>query len=468
MSAWKRLTLTCLSLLVLGLAPIGAAVAQIKVTAATPASAYQGTIALDVVVSGAGFDNSAQVQYFVAGTTNPGGITVKNVVFRNSKELVTTIDVADTADLASFDIQVTLSSGRKGKGTTLFSVKAKPNDEPLPSYPPARHSQSFTSNGGTTAATSRLYMFGGDDSSGQAMADLWSYANAGSTAATWTYIPGGNIDAGEAPYTRKVAGWSCGAGSCVLMGGLSTRLYGDTWIFDESTRTWSQVKCSRRVFCPPARASQAMAYDPVHGVHVMFGGYAGTSWDFFWWADTYTFNVATRTWKQMTGGTAPPAREGAAATYVPDVGVVLFGGIGGSDGSTVFNDMYVWSGTAWLPVTSTVASDPPRAVPAVWGHGMAWDPTRGAMIVAKGLLNSGWYPSQDTWYVTFASSSGAWHATWTLASGIGCQAAATSPPDPVVHSGARMAFDAANGVQVFFGGTSSNPFTTYGNTVECW
>jgi len=211
-----------------------------------------------------------------------------------------------------------------------------------------------------------------------------------------------------------------------------------------------------------------MAYDPVHGVHVMFGGYAGTSWDFFWWADTYTFNVATRTWKQMTGGTAPPAREGAAATYVPGVGVVLFGGIGGSDGSTVFNDMYVWSGTAWLPVTSTVVSDPPRAVPAVWGHSMAWDPTRGALIVARGLLNSGWYPSQDTWYVTFASSAGAWHATWTLASGIGCQAATTSPPDPVVHSGARMAFDAANSVQVFFGGTSSNPFTTYGNTVECW
>lgn len=91
------------------------------------------------------------------------------------------------------------------------------------------------------------------------------------------------------------------------------------------------------------------------------------------------------------------------------------------------------------------------------------------MIVARGLLNSGWYPSQDTWYVTFSNSGGTWSANWTLASGIGCQAAATSPPDPVVHSGARMAFDpvAGVGVQVFFGGTSTNPYTTHYNTVEC-
>ena len=125
MNAWKRVILACLSLPILWLAPVGAAFAQIKVTAATPPSAYQGTIQLDVVVSGSGFDRSAKVQYFVSGTTNPGGIEVTNVRFNSAKELVTTIDVAETADLASFDIVVTLSSGRKGKGTTLFTVKSR-------------------------------------------------------------------------------------------------------------------------------------------------------------------------------------------------------------------------------------------------------------------------------------------------------------------------------------------------------
>ena len=464
MMTLKRIALACTSLLIMGLAPVGVASAQVKVTAATPASAYQGTIALDVVVSGSGFNSSAKVQYFVSGTTNPGGITVRKITFRSSGELVTTIDVAATADLASFDIVVTLDSGRKGKGTTLFSVKAKPNETPLPMYPPERVMQSFTGNGGTTAATSRLYMFGGDGASFTAIADLWAYSNAGSTGAGWTYIPGGSIAAGSAPSWRKGAGMSCAAGLCVLAGGMSTKMYNDTWIFSESTQTWSQVTCGRRSFCPAARAFQAMAYDPDRGSHVMFGGYAGTNASSFWLADTSTFNAATKTWTQMTGGTAPPAREGAAATHVPGVGVVLFGG---SDGQRMFNDMYVWSGSEWLPVTSTVLGQATAPAPSLYLPNMAWDPHRNELIVAKGLLTTGWTPNEDTWFVTFANSGGAWHATWTLATGIGCQSAASSPPDPVVHRGARMAFDPVAGVQVFFGGTSSNPLTVHGNTVEC-
>lgn len=116
MSIWKRTSLACLAALAMGLVPVGAALAQVKVMAATPPSAVQGTLSLDVVVSGAGFDNTAMVQYFVTGTTNSGGITVKKVVLRNSKELVTTIDVADGADLASFDIQVTSSTDHRVHG----------------------------------------------------------------------------------------------------------------------------------------------------------------------------------------------------------------------------------------------------------------------------------------------------------------------------------------------------------------
>jgi hypothetical protein len=125
MNAWKRITLACVSLLVLGLGPVGAALAQVRVTAANPPSSPQDTPSLDVVVSGTGFDKTATAKYYVSGTTNPGGITVSNVVFHSSKELVTTITVAADAAIASFDIEVTLDSGRKGKGTTLFSVTSR-------------------------------------------------------------------------------------------------------------------------------------------------------------------------------------------------------------------------------------------------------------------------------------------------------------------------------------------------------
>ena len=462
MSNWKSVALACVSLLAMGLAPVGAALAQVKVTAATPASAYQGTIALDVVVSGAGFNNSAKVQYFVSGTTNPGGIAVRKVTFRSSSELVTTIDVAETADLASFDIVVTLDSGRKGKGTTLFSVKAKPTGpSETPTYPPARFYHGFTSNGGTTVATSRLYMFGGDGSAyaGDERADLWSYANAGSTNANWTFVPGGT----SAPSVRHQTGWSCGTGQCVMVNGFRGVSYvKETWIFNESTRVWSQVGCSRRVPCVSERAGPTMAYDPPHGVHVLFGGAYQQML-----ADTWLFNASTKTWQQASASLTPPARELAAAAYVPGVGVVMFGGWGNSCCEATLNDMYVWNGTTWAAVESTVTSDPPRNVPTLANHSMAWDPNRNALIVTGGFLTSWHAPNAETWYVTFAKSGGSWRANWTLASGIGCQSAAASPPDPIVHPGARMAFDPVTGVQVFFGGEGPNGDYAYDNTVEC-
>jgi len=125
MNVLKNVLLPTISLIVLAFAPLGVAWSQVKVTAATPSSTVQGTISLDVVVSGSGFDSTSKAQFFVTGSTNPGGITVKKTVFRNSKEIVATIDVADTANIANFDIQVTLDSGRKGKGTTLFTVQKK-------------------------------------------------------------------------------------------------------------------------------------------------------------------------------------------------------------------------------------------------------------------------------------------------------------------------------------------------------
>lgn len=102
----------------------------IQVTAADPSSTTQGTLSLDVTVSGSGFDSSASVAFLVTGTTNPGGITVKNVKITGPKKLIATIDVADAAAIASFDIQVTQSGGRKGKGTSLFAVLAKTSNDP--------------------------------------------------------------------------------------------------------------------------------------------------------------------------------------------------------------------------------------------------------------------------------------------------------------------------------------------------
>ena len=128
MNAGRKLWVAVLALVVLVLGPVGAAWAQVRVTAADPASTSQGTTGLNVTISGSGFDASAAVKFLVTGTTNPGGIEVTKVVVVNSKKLVATINAASDATVAQFDIEVSLSGDRKGKGTTLFTVLKKGSD----------------------------------------------------------------------------------------------------------------------------------------------------------------------------------------------------------------------------------------------------------------------------------------------------------------------------------------------------
>jgi hypothetical protein len=97
---------------------------NIQVTSATPDSADQGTVNLDVVIGGSGFKKGATAAWYVSGTTNPGGVTVNSTAFNSSSQLTANITVSDTADIGSFDV-VVFSAGRTGKGTGLFSVYTK-------------------------------------------------------------------------------------------------------------------------------------------------------------------------------------------------------------------------------------------------------------------------------------------------------------------------------------------------------
>jgi hypothetical protein len=61
----NRWTSWLVAVLLLALGPVGAAWAQVSVTAADPSSAPQGTVSLDVTISGNGFDSSAAVTFLV-------------------------------------------------------------------------------------------------------------------------------------------------------------------------------------------------------------------------------------------------------------------------------------------------------------------------------------------------------------------------------------------------------------------
>src|SRR5215471_1446307 len=106
------------------LAAAGGARAQVQVDSTDPSGAPQGTVNLNVIIHGNGFKRGATAKWLVSGTTNPGGVTVNSTTFNSSSQLTANITVASSGNTGNFDIQVTNTDGRTGKGSELFAVKA--------------------------------------------------------------------------------------------------------------------------------------------------------------------------------------------------------------------------------------------------------------------------------------------------------------------------------------------------------
>jgi hypothetical protein len=106
--------------------------AQIQVTSANPSAAPQGSTSLNVTVTGNGFKKGIKAQWFVTGTTNPGGVTVNSTAFNNSGQLTANITIASGAVISGYDIAVTNADGRTGKGTDKFAVTS--NGTPIGCY----------------------------------------------------------------------------------------------------------------------------------------------------------------------------------------------------------------------------------------------------------------------------------------------------------------------------------------------
>ncbi len=119
----KRCSSLLLAILIV-VAAVGAlpAAGQIQVTSTDPSAAPQGTTNLNVTISGSGFKKGANAQWFVTGTTNPGGVTVNSTAFNGSNTLTANITIATGAVINGYDVVVTNTDGRTGKGTDKFAV----------------------------------------------------------------------------------------------------------------------------------------------------------------------------------------------------------------------------------------------------------------------------------------------------------------------------------------------------------
>ncbi len=139
------------------------------------------------------------------------------------------------------------------------------------------------------------------------------------------------------------------------------------------------------------------------------------------------------TWAKLAPATAPSARFASAMAYDQKTGqFVLYGGAGphGPLGGT-----WTWDGTTWAKLTPTAAPSERS------GATMAYDPKTGQLLLFGGFAVVAGKPS-------FFSGTWAWgEATWSL-----LRPALAPPP----LAGAAMAYDAATGQVVLFGGAGAH------------
>lgn len=219
----------------------------------------------------------------------------------------------------------------------------------------------------------RTLLFGGDDAALGASSDAtWQYRGG-----VWSRLAPAQRPPGRG---RAAIAYDRARDELVLFGGAAgSTVFADTWVFAQGS--WQQRTPATS---PPARHGHALAFDEVRGTTVLFGGQRGFVNANF--GDTWEWDGGA--WRELADGASPSARRHHALAFDPVRGaVVLFGGF--VDGVGFGDDTWQLRGGSWTPIATTTRATP-RSL-----HGMTWDRARRCLVVFGGRSNAGWLA--DVW-----------------------------------------------------------------------
>ena len=131
--------------------------------------------------------------------------------------------------------------------------------------------------------------------------------------------------------------------------------YNDTWTYDYDTNTWTNMSPP---VLPSGRGGHAMAYYEEADVMVMFGGVTGwQSDDEKYMADTWTYDLNTNTWTNMSPTNYPTPRIYASMGYDNESDViVMFGGF--MEDHSAGHETWIYNLTSNTWTNATTVSHP--------------------------------------------------------------------------------------------------------------
>ncbi len=198
----------------------------------------------------------------------------------------------------------------------------------------------------------QVVLFGG--SGGASGDETWVYDL---SANTWTNVETGHtwISGTNKPESRRYHELAyIGDDKVILFGGVlnggSTRM-NDTWIYDLSDNTWTEMTT---IGAPSARFGTAMGYIGSDQV-LLFGGHDNTNK----LSDTWIYDLSTNTWSSAITVTIPVGRYDHEMSYLGSDKVLMFGG--DIDGAGCGDKTWIYStGIGWTDM-SPATTPPSRA-----------------------------------------------------------------------------------------------------------
>ncbi|KAI0673369.1 hypothetical protein C8Q78DRAFT_1016922 [Trametes maxima] len=177
-----------------------------------------------------------------------------------------------------------------------------------------------------TMVGSKFYVFGGQVD-GEFLNDLWSFdLNSLRSKATWELVE--PIEGSPRPPKRTSHICVTYGEKIILFGGTDCQYhYNDTWAFDTTTNTWSELNCIGFIPSPREGHSAAMVDDVVY----VFGGRGVDGKDL---GDLGAFKISNQRWYMFQKmGPAPSPRSGHAMASMGSR-VFVLGGLGGESMAT--------------------------------------------------------------------------------------------------------------------------------------
>ena len=275
--------------------------------------------------------------------------------------------------------------------------------------------------------------------------------------ATWKRIGANTLPDGR--YAHALA-FDDARQVAVMFGGMAMSSDGsmnpqqDTWEWSPALGAWNARTIAGAK--PAARSGAAMAYDSVRSKFVLFGGRAGSGYDY---QDTWEWDPATGVWTDKTGsGARPDARAQHGMIFDSKAGkIVLFGGgrsqIGGDimTVSLAFNDTWEYDGASATWTKCATAIGPSARVD--FGFAYSGKTSKGYLFGGMEITSAdmGGTPTQDSWEWDGAAG------TWTERTSTG------DKPSP--RFGHGMAVNSASGQVAVFGGYD---MATGGSLNDVW